>query len=767
MEGPRIVIVFILLFFLWSSPDRRVVSLNNEAENRRLSGRKNDTFDSLTQSRYGDLIDADIGLNLTGLRPDDGFHWEVLPEALNLAREQRVESWAGHDQNAPIYRIIDGEIRGNYRLLPLTSLNTNKTVNLTTIDPHAEYFSHVYDRNVTDSTGALTLDLEGIPSSRSSERSSDDALREVRAAATISGDRIASSSASNIMLRGLHHPGTGSVVLTTWSRKFNALPALPHLLADRSLFVNATSLMNETLMRIWSTPQDTSDTFIASPSCELVVWLTPKPLSSSQIYIDEVEKELRHPDGAPIGMPPLLTYSAVVLSPDCGYLLTAHTLSGPKVEVWTGLLRRALLALLLILAGQVALLRRQIRLTSTPSTRARVSYYTIAISAMGNGMILFAMIYMASWIGSVYLLSGVVALLAVLLMAVLELKFMLDCWTVQVGEPAERERERRQREAANNPDATQTSSNTNMDTGTVTTTAPALSTAGLPLPATAPAEATPIPTTTPNDPRTTFSTLYTQFYLSLLFVTFTALWSLTFSRLLQTVYITLLLTAYYSLLVPQLYHNTLRNTRKPFSYTFLLGSSILRLLPTLYLLLHPHNILSTQPRPRLAIFLTLWTTAQIILLATQDLFGPRFGLPKSWFPEVYDYHPVISTSDHNLESSRLLPVSNTQKTDCKEDRTDENGEKKKKNGNTDRDRISDTCAICMNEVIIPVVSSSTTPDRPDQSSNSTASTILHSLVERRKYMLTPCRHLFHTTCLRDWMDLRLVCPVCREPLPAV
>ncbi len=33
------------------------------------------------------------------------------------------------------------------------------------------------------------------------------------------------------------------------------------------------------------------------------------------------------------------------------------------------------------------------------------------------------------------------------------------------------------------------------------------------------------------------------------------------------------------------------------------------------------------------------------------------------------------------------------------------------------------------------------------------------------YMKTPCNHKFHEICLRNWMRIKLECPVCREPLP--
>jgi transmembrane E3 ubiquitin-protein ligase len=34
------------------------------------------------------------------------------------------------------------------------------------------------------------------------------------------------------------------------------------------------------------------------------------------------------------------------------------------------------------------------------------------------------------------------------------------------------------------------------------------------------------------------------------------------------------------------------------------------------------------------------------------------------------------------------------------------------------------------------------------------------------YMISPCDHLFHRECLGRWMDIKLECPVCRQPLPS-
>ena len=39
--------------------------------------------------------------------------------------------------------------------------------------------------------------------------------------------------------------------------------------------------------------------------------------------------------------------------------------------------------------------------------------------------------------------------------------------------------------------------------------------------------------------------------------------------------------------------------------------------------------------------------------------------------------------------------------------------------------------------------------------------------DRSSYMLTPCEHIFHRSCLTTWMDVKMECPTCRGNLPAI
>ena len=65
------------------------------------------------------------------------------------------------------------------------------------------------------------------------------------------------------------------------------------------------------------------------------------------------------------------------------------------------------------------------------------------------------------------------------------------------------------------------------------------------------------------------------------------------------------------------------------------------------------------------------------------------------------------------------------------------------------------CPICMSTVTVPVLSNDTAKNKK------TYETMMKNV------MVTPCHHIFHTSCLEGWMVHKLQCPVCRCPLPPV
>ena len=93
---------------------------------------------------------------------------------------------------------------------------------------------------------------------------------------------------------------------------------------------------------------------------------------------------------------PPLSISAVIFSPDCGFTLESKGppdfapqegdhLTGPKLESYLRLAKHTILTFSFALCTEVYILLRQMRDASTPSTRSRISFYTIAMLAMGDG----------------------------------------------------------------------------------------------------------------------------------------------------------------------------------------------------------------------------------------------------------------------------------------------------------------------------------------------------------------------------------------------
>ena len=37
--------------------------------------------------------------------------------------------------------------------------------------------------------------------------------------------------------------------------------------------------------------------------------------------------------------------------------------------------------------------------------------------------------------------------------------------------------------------------------------------------------------------------------------------------------------------------------------------------------------------------------------------------------------------------------------------------------------------------------------------------------KEKEYMITPCKHVFHSLCLTSWMNLKHECPYCRRIIP--
>ncbi|MCJ1411263.1 hypothetical protein MMC19_005351 [Ptychographa xylographoides] len=703
----------------------------------------------------------------------------------------------------PFFQNITGIVHGKWVRSTVVEGNQRSSINLTALNPRMQYLTPEYNRNISGLEGDLQIKFDQKKSQKIAMGQSS--VREIKAELTIQ-DETSSGNGWEMTLYGVHYPESGAVLLTTSSDKFAGIFALPHFARSGSTFLLAQKLLNQTLMTTvvgqeemlryrapsfpWSSsPENPSEIMFPTPHCEFIVYLQQHVPDvggqrSADFYhrltgLEALEDELRCPTGASLGMIPSMKMSATIFSPDCGFVLESKGtpdyapqdgkhLHGPKLEPYLLLVKRAILLFSFILVAQIYLLIRQMKETSTPSTRSRISFYTVAIMAMGDGFASIGFWTVSMVIDATFLIMISTAFLAFLSVTFFGMKFLMDIWTIQAPERRERER----LHATTSPTLRPVTHH--RTTPTVVITPAGAET--LPLPATArrPADAPPIilppdqdlaaaeiedPTTTPQQAVTQTTTLgsarremgaiYSRFYFVLMGILFLSMHATGWPKTLRSIYANLLAAAYLSLWVPQIYRNILRNCRKALRWEFVLGQSLLRLTPFMYFYTFTDNILWIENDHYTAYLLAGWVWVQVWALVSQELLGPRFFIPGGWAPPAYDYHPVLREDDE--EAGATMPIGFTQATSDDEPSSSTPDRK-------DKGYRTFDCAICMQDIDVPVVSKS---GGESESSTSLAT----NLFSRRAYMVTPCRHIFHSPCLEGWMRYRLQCPICRENLP--
>ncbi|KAI9923594.1 hypothetical protein ASPWEDRAFT_133237 [Aspergillus wentii DTO 134E9] len=785
--------LLIVFYLLLSSQSRPPLVDQSREHQREVDGERN-ALRRLNESKYGDLNpQAGRWLPFAGVRENDSYAWDLLPQAQDMARHQiqSVISNSGLEPSTnlapnltqmllPVYRNVTGKLRGDW--VRHKQDRAPPQLNMTAIALENEYFTHEFSSNVTGNSGTFYLDLrEG---GGEELRLGDGQIREIRASLAVESDDFWGNT-WYLSLVGLHFPETGGIILSTTSEKFEGLFSLPHFalsqdsyeLAHQLLIKSLSDTMSEkshqpTLFP-WSSIIGTEQVEFPAPKCEHIVYLQQHPVAINDYLadppvIEEIEKELRYPIGAPIPPPPPTVMSAVVFSPDCGYILETKStpdyppsetlyLSGPKLEELAKYSARLVLMVCCIFVTQITLLLRQIKEASTPSTRSRVSFYTIAIMAFGDAFVL-VFILLELYPAVSFLLMSTVSFLTFLSVSYIGMKFMMEIWAVQ--EPERQDRRPSPPISIARP-----------------TTLPLPATAARPGDTGAPPviltpdqdppddenETPANQATAPavRDPRGDVGAMYARFYFILFVMLIVTIWSFIWPNRLKTLYARCLGFIYLSFWSPQIYRNVIRNCRKALRWDFMVGQSIVRLFPFVYLLTVRGNVLFIRPDSTTAFVMAAWVWIQVWILASQDILGPRFFVPRGWAPPAYDYHPILrenAGTDEDLESGGMLPIGA-----LRADERDVASESKEQDKHRPKDKKKAVfdCAICMQEMEVPILAAL------GAAGGSSVADGASSILSRRTYMVTPCRHIFHSTCLESWMRLRLQCPICRESIPPV
>lgn len=764
-------------------------------------------------------------LNLTGFREEDGFAWDDLhtfrERALRLSRHAIPpvggESLWDIARGEPLWTNASGTLSGDWIRRPASVPRTYHSYNLSRIAPSMDWIGDQSEwaRNVTGELARISIKIQENKTSYEYEQLPETSaplsggiIRGVKSTVSIE-DTTGSGLNWDLKLWGVHWPKQGVILMTTTSEKFDGIFGLPHLSPGPDYFHSSQSLLNQTAAEEIASKQQNIyidqrspwnsdfDNPIynnePSPHCEYVMYAQMHPplrqdlgVSSSDAdtdelaqMIDAIESELESPLGAPLPRIPNLRMSAIMYSPDCGFFLEtrgppdfppseAHHMVGMKAEVHIHTVKKWLLIYALSIFIQVYLLKNQIKESYTPSNIGRVSFLTATVMVFVDGMVFSTA---ATWLSSAR--STFLPTLAITFAAFLSMTigggFLAKIHEVQL--PEHRNRAERGQASASAGSGSTTSAQSTTLTPDNTESGPLL-----PGPVTAhrptqtqseavfipsdqdidaeiadEASTLPLPggtqSTAPQQtPSQAFTVILGRLVIASLCFIFLILSSITWYPSVRAAFLNSCAFVYMSLWVPQIHRNAIRNCRRALAWPFVIGQSILRLVPIAYFWVKADNFLFARTDRLTFLLLCAWVWLQLVVLAAQDIVGPRFGLPAGWAPDAWDYHPVLR--EDSLEKGGLpIGLVAEDAASLESSRTGDDSDKSRSGV-----RAID-CAICREVLEVPVV-------RAGEEDSSVA-----GVFARRVYMVTPCRHIFHTACLEGWMRFRLQCPICREELP--
>ncbi|KAI9149196.1 TUL1 RING-domain E3 ubiquitin ligase [Paramyrothecium foliicola] len=789
-----------------------------------LNGSQWGDFAPLDAAAQTDHADAKY-LNLTGFRAEDDFAWgdlysfrertlEISRHAIPPVEGQQLWDTA---EGEPMWANASGTLVGDWIRRPASVERTYQSYNLSRVVPSMDWVGDKVEwaRNVTGDSSrihikfqeeAAAVEYEQLPEAQ--PPLSGGTIRGVKGTVSIE-DTTGSGFSWDLKLWGVHWPRQGVIMMTTTSEKFDGIFGLPHLAPGPDYFHSSRQFLNETAAKLlaekeeniytdqlapWSSDYDRPlYTNEPSPHCEYVIYAQVHPPSRAVLgayptgsdedplsrVIEHIESELESPLGAPLPRIPKLRMSALMFSPDCGYFLESkgppnfppsesQHLTGLKVEVHIQQIRAWLLVYAFAIFIQVHLLKEQMRESYTPSNIGRVSFVSAATMVFVDGMVFLAA---ATWLSSARatFLPTLPIMFASFLSMTIGGSFLAKIYEVQL--PEQRNRVDRNPVAGSAGSGTTTSAPSTALTPDHTGTDSLL-----PAPVTARRHVSlrPEPVIVPLDqdidaeiadaasaiprpgngqrgpvqqtPHQAFMNVVGQLILLSLCLIFVAISSITWYASLRALFLNSCVFGYMSLWVPQIHRNAMRNCRRALAWPFVVGQSILRLLPIAYFWVKADNFLFARTDSTAFLLLCGWVWLQLVVLAAQDIVGPRFGIPVGWAPDAWDYHPVLR--EDGLENGGLpIGLVAEDAIGLERGRTGDDADK----GRSVLHAID--CAICREVLEVPVVKAG----EEDMS--------VAGVFARRMYMVTPCRHIFHTTCLEGWMRFRLQCPICREELP--
>ena len=218
---------------------------------------------------------------------------------------------------------------------------------------------------------------------------------------------------------------------------------------------------------------------------------------------------------------------------------------------------------------------------------------------------------------------------------------------------------------------------------------------------------------------------------------------------------------------PQILYNIYYQNKIALPWSYIILTSIYRLFIPCYFRCYKNNFLLISPDYTLTFSLIILMIFQIYILFFQSKKGSRFFLPKKYRTKGFDFYktreeiinlyPDLKNIECVICLNPLLikEIDNSSNINLNNDfilNTDnENTQINKRNKQIEDKNIEDNDLNNNNSW--------------KKKFNSFFEFSERSLnIEGKKYMITPCKHFFHSKCLELWLQRKRECPNCRAEI---
>ena len=229
-RDPRQFLFFIILLLLINSPEPQTPAYSTRSRYDELLEREWHHLHVLNRTRWGDFgkfgSEGAGYLNITGLREEDHFAWEVLGDVKERVRERTKEALGeGADEllhgkegkKAIVYRNLTGHVLGDWVRSPLSRVRHPADLNISHVLPDNPFPLGELDRNLTGTGGPVRIhffELEG-----KARTDANRTVSEVQAKVVIGDDESWGDNWWEFLVNGVHYPEHGAAVLTTTSER--------------------------------------------------------------------------------------------------------------------------------------------------------------------------------------------------------------------------------------------------------------------------------------------------------------------------------------------------------------------------------------------------------------------------------------------------------------------------------------------------------------------------------------------------------------------